>query len=284
MEATGSASVGGTVPDGSRTALLREPLFWGAVAAFSGTVVGLFGTVRQASLGDSFYVNPAAQLLAQIPGFLGEALVMSTSLGAVYLTWNVLRRMGRRCWRFCCWRRPSASRLPSTGARGIGGRATRRSRSRASRSRRTTRSPFFRPSSYCPSPHSPSRPARVGSGACSAASSCSRCPSSTRRPSTSDLHISLRPLTKPDGSWPVTGYRWARRLCCTGVKPASNLRRGGEPARSDAPGGASLRARAGRSSRRRSGRSSRSRRRGGRRSCLSPPPCRANPRGGPGSW
>ncbi len=77
-------------------ALLREPLFWAALAAFSGASIGLFGTVRQAALGDSFYLDPAAQLLAQVPGFLGEALVMSSSLGAVYLAWNVLRGKGRR--------------------------------------------------------------------------------------------------------------------------------------------------------------------------------------------
>ena len=96
MEATESASVGGAVPDGPRAALLREPLFWAAAAAFSGTTIGLLGAVRRATLGDSFYVDPAAQLLAQIPGFLGEALVMSSTLGAVYLAWNVLRRRGRR--------------------------------------------------------------------------------------------------------------------------------------------------------------------------------------------
>lgn len=66
------------------------------MAAFAGTVLGLFGTVRQATLGDSFYIDPAAQLLAQVPGFLGEALVMSSSLGAVYLAWNVLHGNGRR--------------------------------------------------------------------------------------------------------------------------------------------------------------------------------------------
>src|SRR3712207_6014576 len=95
MEATGSASAGGSVRDGSRAALLREPLYWCALAAFSGTVVGLFGTVRQAALGGSFYVDPAAQLLAQIPGFLGQALVVSSSLGSVYLAWNALGRKGR---------------------------------------------------------------------------------------------------------------------------------------------------------------------------------------------
>ena len=95
MEATGSASVGGSVPEGSRAALLREPLLWAAVAAFSGAVIGLFGMVRQATLGDSFYVDPAAQLLAQVPQLLGEALVMSSPLGAVYLARNVLRGKGR---------------------------------------------------------------------------------------------------------------------------------------------------------------------------------------------
>ena len=83
--------VGGTGLDGSRAALLREPLVWGATAAFSGAIVGIFGTVRQAALGDAFYIDPAAQLLAQVPGFLGDALVMSSSLGAVYLVWNALR-------------------------------------------------------------------------------------------------------------------------------------------------------------------------------------------------
>ena len=95
MEATESVSGGGSVPDGSRAALSREPLFWGAVVAFSGTAIGLLGTVRQATLGDSFYIDPTAQLLAQIPGFVGEALVMSSSLGAVYLSGNALRGVGR---------------------------------------------------------------------------------------------------------------------------------------------------------------------------------------------
>ena len=95
MEATGSASVGSSVPDGSRAALLRGPLFWAAVAAFSGAFIGLFGLVRQATLGDSFYVDPAAQLLAQVPQLLGEALVMASSLGAVYLARNALRGKGR---------------------------------------------------------------------------------------------------------------------------------------------------------------------------------------------
>ena len=96
MEATNAAPAGGAARDGSRAALLREPLFWGAVAAFSGTALGLFGTVRQATLGDSFYIDPVAQLLAQVPGFMGEALVMTSSLGAVYLAWNVLRGTGWR--------------------------------------------------------------------------------------------------------------------------------------------------------------------------------------------
>src|SRR5918997_1074830 len=96
MEVTGSASVRGAVPDWSRAALLREPLFWAALAAFAGAVIGLFGTVRQAALGDAFYVDPAAQLLAQVPQFLGEGLVMSSTLGAVYLAWRALRETGRR--------------------------------------------------------------------------------------------------------------------------------------------------------------------------------------------
>ncbi len=96
MEAAETAKTGRPTIPASRTRLLREPLFWGAVAAFSGTILGLFGTVRQATLGDAFYVDPVAQLLAQIPGFVGEALVMLSSLGAVYLAWNVLRGTGRR--------------------------------------------------------------------------------------------------------------------------------------------------------------------------------------------
>ena len=96
MEVTEVVQVGGSEADGSRAALSREPLFWGAVAAFSGAALGLFGTVRQAALGDSFYIDPVAQLLAQVPGFLGEALVMTSSLGAVYLAWSVLRGTGRR--------------------------------------------------------------------------------------------------------------------------------------------------------------------------------------------
>ena len=74
---------------------MRGPLFWAALAAFSGASIGLFGTIRQATLGDSFYVDPAAQLLAQVPQLLGEALVMSSSLGAVYLARNALGGKGR---------------------------------------------------------------------------------------------------------------------------------------------------------------------------------------------
>ena len=96
MEATGSVSVGGTGLDRSRAALSREPLLWAALAAVSGAVVGLFGTARQAALGDAFYMDPAAHLLAQIPGFMGQALVMSSSLGVVYLARNVLCGTGRR--------------------------------------------------------------------------------------------------------------------------------------------------------------------------------------------
>ena len=93
MEAASASHPGG---DRARAKLLREPLLWGGVAAFAGTALGLLGTVRQATLGDSFYIDPAAQLLAQVPGFVGEALVMSSSLGTVYLARNVLRGTGRR--------------------------------------------------------------------------------------------------------------------------------------------------------------------------------------------
>lgn len=97
MEAAGTVPAEDSVPERTRARLLREPLFWAAVAAFSGTVLGLFGTARQASLGHSFYVVSSAQVwLAQIPGFLGEALVMSSSLGAVYLGWGAFRKTGRR--------------------------------------------------------------------------------------------------------------------------------------------------------------------------------------------
>ena len=96
MEATNTAPAGGVARDEPRVALLRGPLFWAAVAAFSGTVLGFFGTVRQATLGDSFYVDPVTRLLAQVPGFVGEALVMSSLLGTVYLIWNALRGPWRR--------------------------------------------------------------------------------------------------------------------------------------------------------------------------------------------
>lgn len=96
MEVTGAAPARDSVPDKTRKRLLREPLFWAAVTAFSGTVLGIFSTIWQATLRDSFYVDPAGQLLSQIPGFVGEGLVMSSSLGAVYLAWNVLRVTGRR--------------------------------------------------------------------------------------------------------------------------------------------------------------------------------------------
>src|SRR4028119_2281146 len=93
MEAASTSHLGG---DEARAKLLREPLLWGGVAALAGTALGLLGTVRQATLGNSFYVDPAAQRLAQVPGFVGEALVLSSSLGAVYLARNVLRGTGRR--------------------------------------------------------------------------------------------------------------------------------------------------------------------------------------------
>lgn len=96
MEVTGAAPARDPVPNRTRKRLLREPLFWAAVTVFSGTVLGIFSTIWQATLRDSFYVDPAARLLAQIPGSVGEALVMSSSLGAVYLAWNVLRVTGRR--------------------------------------------------------------------------------------------------------------------------------------------------------------------------------------------
>lgn len=96
MGATNAVPARGVVRDGFRAAFLREPLFWAAGTAFSGTAVGLFGTVWQASLGDAFYVDPVAQLLAQVPGFVGEALVMASSLGAVYLAWSALGKLGRR--------------------------------------------------------------------------------------------------------------------------------------------------------------------------------------------
>src|SRR4028119_1271187 len=93
MEAASASHPGG---DEACAKLLREPLLWGGVAAFAGTALGLLGTVRQATLGDSFYVDPAAQLLAQVPGFVGEALVMSSSLGTVYLAGNGLPGAGGR--------------------------------------------------------------------------------------------------------------------------------------------------------------------------------------------
>ena len=96
MEVTGVVHAGVSAAGGPRAKLLREPLFWGALAAFSGAGLGLLGTIRRATLGDSFYVDPVVLLLAEVPGFLGEAFVMASLLGAVYLTWNVLGGTGRR--------------------------------------------------------------------------------------------------------------------------------------------------------------------------------------------
>jgi predicted ester cyclase len=96
MEAKEMARAGSPVTEGPRARLLRGPLFWAAVAAFLGAWIGLFGTLRQATLRDAFYLDPLGQLLARVPGFAGEALVMSSALGVAYLLWNVLGGMGRR--------------------------------------------------------------------------------------------------------------------------------------------------------------------------------------------
>ncbi|CAA9453956.1 MAG: Permease of the drug/metabolite transporter (DMT) superfamily [uncultured Rubrobacteraceae bacterium] len=90
------ARTGRSITLDSRARLLRGPLFWAAVAAFVGAGIGLLGTLRRAAFGGSFYVDPTAQLLAQVQGALGEALVASSSLGVVYLVWNALRGAGRR--------------------------------------------------------------------------------------------------------------------------------------------------------------------------------------------
>lgn len=96
MEAANVAPAGGAARDGPRAALLREPLFWGAVAAFSGTALGLFGLIRQATLWDFYYIDPLAQLLADVPSFTGEALVMLSLLGIVYLLRRGPRGIRRR--------------------------------------------------------------------------------------------------------------------------------------------------------------------------------------------
>src|SRR5918997_4520097 len=96
MEVTGAAPAGGSFPDRARFGLLREVLFWAAVSAFLGVALGLFGLIRQATLGDSFYVDPLAELVAQASQLVGESLVMASSLGVVYVIWGALRRRGRR--------------------------------------------------------------------------------------------------------------------------------------------------------------------------------------------
>ncbi len=96
MEATGAAPAGGLNPRVTRARLLREPLFWGAVAAFSGTSLGLFGMLRHASLWDDYYVDPVARLLAYVPGYLGDSLSVLSASGVVYLLWRSLRGVGRR--------------------------------------------------------------------------------------------------------------------------------------------------------------------------------------------
>ncbi len=96
MEVTRAAPAGGSFPEGSGATLLRDPLFWAAASGFAGTGLGLFGLFRQAALRDSFYVDPISLLLARVPTFAGEALVMSSTLGVVFLVWGVLGRAGRR--------------------------------------------------------------------------------------------------------------------------------------------------------------------------------------------
>ncbi|QIN84301.1 hypothetical protein GBA63_17835 [Rubrobacter tropicus] len=96
MEVTRVVHAGVSAAGWPRAKLLREPLSWGALAAFLGAGLGLLGTIRRAILGDSFYVDPVVLLLAEVPGFVGEAFAMASLLGAVYLIWNVLGGTGRR--------------------------------------------------------------------------------------------------------------------------------------------------------------------------------------------
>lgn len=97
MEAAGAAPAGNAVGYGTRAKLLREPLFWAALAAFVGTALGVLGMLRQATLPDStFYLDPRSQLLADVCGALGESLTMLAALGVVYLVWGGLRGIGRR--------------------------------------------------------------------------------------------------------------------------------------------------------------------------------------------
>ena len=96
MEVTRAAPAIGSDRGSNRVRLVREPLYWAAVAAVAGAGIGLFGTAREATLRDDFYFDPLAQLLALVPTFVGEALVMSSTLGVAYLLWHVLSGTGRR--------------------------------------------------------------------------------------------------------------------------------------------------------------------------------------------
>ena len=96
MEAAGTVPAGDSAPDGTRTRLLREPLFWAAVAALAGAGIGLFGTAWEATLRDDYYFDPLVRLLALVPTFVGEAFAMSSALGVAFLLWNVLPSTGRR--------------------------------------------------------------------------------------------------------------------------------------------------------------------------------------------
>ncbi|MEJ7842373.1 MAG: ester cyclase [Rubrobacter sp.] len=96
MEATGAAPARGSASDGVLAKLRREPLFWASAAAFLGVALGVFGMIRHAALWDGYYVDPVAQMLAYISGFLGDSLSMLSVLGIVYLLWGTLCGVRRR--------------------------------------------------------------------------------------------------------------------------------------------------------------------------------------------
>lgn len=97
MEAAGTAPAGNPVRGRTPTRLLREPLWWAALAAFVGTALGVLGMFRQATLPDeTFYLDPRSQLLADVCGALGESLTMLSALGVLCLVRGRLSRTGRR--------------------------------------------------------------------------------------------------------------------------------------------------------------------------------------------
>ncbi len=62
-------------------AMAREPLLWASAAAFVGTILGLFGTIWEARLLDSFDLDPTADFSAAAMQACGQTLAALSLLG-----------------------------------------------------------------------------------------------------------------------------------------------------------------------------------------------------------